>query len=200
MGYKDKGNVCIAAGDSAGAAKHYERGIKIVSTLGTDEQAKALLLSLRLNLALACTKEERYFDAASAATKVLEVDAANVKVGVVVVGGGGGREGETVKRLASEGERETERIFLDPKRCCCCCCCCECGSRIKTIRFDGTSAPSKCLDSIRTGRSRSIAKQNSRSRRGAGSQRVRMNISNNNNSGNPPRKMVCVCVSACEGL
>ncbi|CBJ32816.1 conserved unknown protein [Ectocarpus siliculosus] len=79
MGYKDKGNVCIAASDSAGAAKHYERGIKIVSTLGTDEQAKALLLSLRLNLALACTKEERYFDAASAATKVLEVDAANVK-------------------------------------------------------------------------------------------------------------------------
>ncbi|CAN0557235.1 unnamed protein product, partial [Ectocarpus sp. 12 AP-2014] len=79
MGYKDKGNVCIAAGDSTGAAKHYERGIKIVSTLGTDEQAKALLLSLRLNLALACTKEERYSDAASAATKVLEVDAANVK-------------------------------------------------------------------------------------------------------------------------
>lgn len=80
VGYKDKGNACIAAGDSAGALKHYERGIKIVETLGSDEQAKALLLSLRLNLALACTKEERYFDAVGAASKVLEVDAANVKV------------------------------------------------------------------------------------------------------------------------
>eukprot|EP00752_Nemacystus_decipiens_P005276 g4785.t1 len=79
VGYKDKGNACIASGDSAVALKHYERGIKIVETLGTDDQAKALLLSLRLNLALACTKEERYFDAVGATTKVLEVDAANVK-------------------------------------------------------------------------------------------------------------------------
>lgn len=80
VGYKDKGNACIASGENAVALKHYERGIKIVSTLGTDNQVKSLLLSLRLNLALACTKEERYFDAASAATKVLEVDSGNVKV------------------------------------------------------------------------------------------------------------------------
>lgn len=80
MSYKDRGNACIAVGDSAGALKHYERGIKIASKLSADEQAKALLVSLRLNLALACTKEERYFEAASAASKVLEVDAANVKV------------------------------------------------------------------------------------------------------------------------
>ncbi|CAN0466424.1 unnamed protein product, partial [Hapterophycus canaliculatus] len=81
VGYKDKGNACIAAGESAHALKHYERGIKIVESLATaDEQAKTLLLSLRLNLALACTKEQRYFDAATAASKVLEVDAANVKV------------------------------------------------------------------------------------------------------------------------
>ncbi|CAM9832623.1 unnamed protein product, partial [Pylaiella littoralis] len=79
VGYKDKGNACIASGENAVALKHYERGIKIVSTLGTDNQVKSLLLSLRLNLALACTKEERYFDAASAATKVLEVDSGNVK-------------------------------------------------------------------------------------------------------------------------
>lgn len=81
VSYKDRGNACIAAGDSAGALRHYERGIKITSTISSDEQAKALLISLRLNLALACTKEERFFDAASAASKVLEVDAANVKVG-----------------------------------------------------------------------------------------------------------------------
>lgn len=80
MNYKDRGNACIAAGDSADALKHYERGIKIASKLPADEQVKALLVSLRLNLALACTKEERYFEAASAASKVLEVDAANVKV------------------------------------------------------------------------------------------------------------------------
>lgn len=79
VSYKDRGNACIAAGDSAGALRHYERGIKITSTISSDEQAKALLISLRLNLALACTKEERFFDAASAASKVLEVDAANVK-------------------------------------------------------------------------------------------------------------------------
>ncbi|CAN0391958.1 unnamed protein product, partial [Laminaria digitata] len=79
VSYKDRGNACIAAGDSAGALKHYERGIKITSSLSSDEQGKALLISLRLNLALACTKEERFFDAASAASKVLEVDAANVK-------------------------------------------------------------------------------------------------------------------------
>lgn len=85
MGYKDKGNACIAAGESARALRHYERGIKIVESLASaDEQAKALLLSLRLNLALACTKEERYFDAVGAASKVLEVDAANVKVRGVV--------------------------------------------------------------------------------------------------------------------
>lgn len=81
MSYKDRGNACIATGENTAALKHYERGIKIASTLSTDEQAKALLISLRLNLALACTKVERYFDAASAASKVLEVDAANVKVG-----------------------------------------------------------------------------------------------------------------------
>ena len=63
-----------------GALKHYERGIKIVETLGSDDQAKAVLMSLRLNLALACTKEERYFDAVGAASKVLEADPANVKV------------------------------------------------------------------------------------------------------------------------
>lgn len=80
VGYKDKGNACIAAGDSVGALKHYERGIKIVETLGSDDQAKAVLMSLRLNLALACTKEERYFDAVGAASKVLEADPANVKV------------------------------------------------------------------------------------------------------------------------
>lgn len=80
VSYKDRGNACIAAGESASALKHYERGIKIVSTLSGDEQAAALLVSLRLNLALACTKEERYFDAANAASKVLEVDSSNLKV------------------------------------------------------------------------------------------------------------------------
>lgn len=79
MTYKDKGNACITT-DSASALKHYERGIKIASSLSTDEQAKALLVSLRLNLSLACVKEERYFEAASAATKVLEVDPTNTKV------------------------------------------------------------------------------------------------------------------------
>lgn len=85
MSYKDRGNEAIAAGDSATALKHYERGIKIASKLSSDEQARALLVSLRLNLALACTKEERYFDAANAASLVLEVDAANVKVGCSAV-------------------------------------------------------------------------------------------------------------------
>lgn len=52
-----------------------------MTSVGTaDEQAKALLLSLRLNLALACTKEQRYQDAVAAASKVLEVDDTNVKV------------------------------------------------------------------------------------------------------------------------
>ena len=82
MSYKYRGNACINS-DSATALKHYERGIKIVSSLSADEQAKALLVSLRLNLSLACTKEGRYFDAASAATKVLEVEPANLKVGCV---------------------------------------------------------------------------------------------------------------------
>lgn len=80
VSYKDRGNERIATGDSAGALKHYERGIKIASRLSADEQARCLLVSLRLNLALACTKEERYIDAAAAASKVLEVDHANVKV------------------------------------------------------------------------------------------------------------------------
>lgn len=80
VSYKDRGNERIAAGDSAGALKHYERGIKIASGLSSDEQARALLVSLRLNLALACTKEERYSEAAAAASQVLEVDQSNLKV------------------------------------------------------------------------------------------------------------------------
>ncbi|CAM9973662.1 unnamed protein product, partial [Sphacelaria rigidula] len=79
VSYKDRGNKCIGEGDSAGALKHYERGIKIASSLSSDEQVKALLVSLRLNLALACTKEERYSEAAVASTKVLEVEPTNLK-------------------------------------------------------------------------------------------------------------------------
>lgn len=52
--------------------------------MSSDEQVKALLVSLRLNLALACTKEQRYADAVSACTKVLEADSTNVKVSLVI--------------------------------------------------------------------------------------------------------------------
>lgn len=80
VGYKDKGNACIAAGDSGGALKHYERGVKIAGSLGSDDQVRGLLVSLRLNLALACTKEGRCAEAEAAASKVLEVEPGNVKV------------------------------------------------------------------------------------------------------------------------
>lgn len=87
MSYKDRGNERIATGDSAGALKHYERGIKIASHLpSSDAQTKALLVSLRLNLALACTKEGRYSQAATSASQVLEVDRSNVKVSSVLQG------------------------------------------------------------------------------------------------------------------
>lgn len=76
--YKQEGNDLLKNGDFAGAAAKYTEGISYVED-ESDESAKAILKTLRMNLSQACLKTRRFADAISNCTKVLKEDENNVK-------------------------------------------------------------------------------------------------------------------------
>lgn len=80
---KDQGNTHFKEQQLDDAARCYRRGTNKVKKLNKnnagDDQVKALLISLQTNLSMVSFKQGKYRVSGSVATKVLEIDATNVK-------------------------------------------------------------------------------------------------------------------------
>lgn len=80
---KDQGNAHFAAAELDDAARCYRRGTNKLKKLNPgnsgDAQVQGLLISLQTNLSTVCFKQNKYAASRNVATKVLDIDASNVK-------------------------------------------------------------------------------------------------------------------------